>query len=115
MSEGKSHPSGAGDSSEQLITEAETLIHEAERGISHVSQMTEEFPSLLGGEDVAELLERLASADMMAQGMESKLDNVLNNLDALLSTLEAEEERAEQEEESDACTGKAKDNHAEDV
>ncbi|CAA7268046.1 unnamed protein product [Cyclocybe aegerita] len=115
MSEGKSHPSGPDDSPKQLITEAETAIHEAEREISHVSQLVEEYPLLLGGEDVAELLERLASADTMAQGMESKLDNVINDLDTLLSILGVEEERAKQEGESDASTSKAEDHHGEDA
>ena len=39
----------------------------------------------LGAEDIKELLSQLNSADSMAQGVESKLDNILENLDRLLT------------------------------
>lgn len=48
-------------------------------------------PSLFGDEDVAELLKQLSNADSMAQGMESKVDSVLQNLDELLALLGAQE------------------------
>jgi hypothetical protein len=41
--------------------------------------------------DVAELLQRLESADGMAKGLESRLDDILGNLDNLLVTLESSE------------------------
>jgi len=56
-----------------------------------ISELLAEDPSLLGGDDVAELLQRLSSADSMAQGMESKIDSVLHDLDELLALLGAEE------------------------
>ncbi|KAL0951888.1 hypothetical protein HGRIS_008545 [Hohenbuehelia grisea] len=40
--------------------------------------------------NIAELLARLESANGMAQGVESKLDGIIGNLDQLLSTLEAQ-------------------------
>ncbi|KAF9566904.1 hypothetical protein CPC08DRAFT_747084 [Agrocybe pediades] len=48
-------------------------------------------PNQLGGVDVAELLQRLTEANTMADSMESKIDNVLQNLDNLLSTLNGED------------------------
>lgn len=56
-----------------------------------ISELLAEDPSLLGGDDVAELLQRLSSADTMAQGMESKIDGVLQDLDELLALLDAKE------------------------
>ena len=56
-----------------------------------ISELLAEDPSLLGGDDVAELLQRLSSADSMAKGMEAKLDGVLQDLDELLALLGAEE------------------------
>ena len=40
--------------------------------------------------DVAELLRGIETADGMAQGVEKKLDEMLNNLDELLASLESE-------------------------
>lgn len=40
--------------------------------------------------DVAELLRGIETADGMAQGVEAKLDEMLNNLDQLLASLESE-------------------------
>ena len=51
-----------------------------------------EDPPLLEGEDVAELLQRLSSADCMAQGMEDKIDRVLQDLDEILLALSDAEE-----------------------
>jgi hypothetical protein len=42
-----------------------------------------------GETDVAELLRTIEAADGMAQGVESKLDNMLENLDNLLASLES--------------------------
>ena len=69
-----------------IVTEIESDL-----GQASISELLAEDPSLLGGDDVAELLQRLSSADSMAQGMESKIDSVLQNLDELLALLGAEE------------------------
>lgn len=45
--------------------------------------------SLEGDADVAELLSTIEAADGMAQGVESKLDNMLQNLDSFLASLES--------------------------
>jgi hypothetical protein len=42
-----------------------------------------------GDAHVAELLRTIEAADGMAQGVESKLDNMLENLDSLLASLES--------------------------
>ena len=63
-----------------------------------LSELLAEDPSLLGGDDVAELLQRLSSADSMAQGMEAKIDSVLQDLDELLALLGAEETPATSED-----------------
>lgn len=42
-----------------------------------------------GDTDVAELLRTIETADGMAQGVESKLDSMLENLDNLLVSLES--------------------------
>ena len=42
-----------------------------------------------GDADVAELLRRIDTAESMAQGVETKLDNMLENLDTLLASLES--------------------------
>ena len=48
-----------------------------------------------GGEaDIAELLVQLESVDGMAQGVENRLDNILENLDGLLASLESENGQA---------------------
>ncbi|KAK0481482.1 hypothetical protein IW261DRAFT_1470904 [Armillaria novae-zelandiae] len=47
---------------------------------------------------VSELIQRLESADGVAKGMESKLDDLLGNLDALLAVLEKNEPVQKQEE-----------------
>ena len=64
---------------------------ESDSAQASTSELLAEDPSLLGGEDVEELLQRLSSADNMAQGMEAKLDGVLKDLDGLLALLGAEE------------------------
>ncbi|KDR85577.1 hypothetical protein GALMADRAFT_234524 [Galerina marginata CBS 339.88] len=77
-------PKGTDSVDQDVITSTNDEILEVEAEMSAV--MTEN-PNLLGGEDVMELLERLTSADTMAQGMESKIDSVLENLDSLLALL----------------------------
>ncbi|KAK0466276.1 uncharacterized protein EV420DRAFT_1636860 [Desarmillaria tabescens] len=47
---------------------------------------------------IAELMQRLESADGVAKGMESKLDDLLGNLDTLLAVLEKNEPVEKQEE-----------------
>lgn len=64
---------------------------ESDLARTSISELHAEDPSLLGGDDVAELLQRLSSADNMAQGMEAKIDGVLQDLDELLALLGAEE------------------------
>ncbi|KAF8167498.1 hypothetical protein B0H34DRAFT_792216 [Crassisporium funariophilum] len=72
---------------EDALNAAQTNIHSIEEDINQMSKLLSGSPSLLGGDDVAELLHRLTSADSMAQGMESKLDGMLENLDQLLASL----------------------------
>lgn len=74
-------------------TNANENLKEIESDLAQtsISDLLAEDPSLLGGDDVAELLQRLSSADSMAQGMESKIDAVLQDLDELLALLGAEE------------------------
>ena len=71
--------------------EKEILQIESDLAQTSISEPLEGDPSLLGGDDVAELLQRLSSAETMAQGMESKIDSVLQDLDELLALLDAEE------------------------
>lgn len=71
----------------------ENKIHQVESDLAQtsISHLLAEDPSLLGGDDVAELLQRLSSANSMAPGLESKIDGVLQALDELLAFLGAEE------------------------
>lgn len=70
-----------------LISSENALI-DVEADLEKLSELATSNPTLLGGEDVAQLLERLSSAESMAEGMESKLDSVLQNLDNLLAILD---------------------------
>jgi hypothetical protein len=64
-------------------------------GMTNLSADIAQLSSLLsqepaeGDADVAELLRTIEAADGMAQGVESKLDNMLENLDSLLASLES--------------------------
>ncbi|KII93277.1 hypothetical protein PLICRDRAFT_35466 [Plicaturopsis crispa FD-325 SS-3] len=59
--------------------------------IAQLSALLSEDPPANGSEnEVAELLRRLNSAEGMAQGVESRLDEMLENLDNLLKTLDPE-------------------------
>jgi hypothetical protein len=60
-----------------------------EADIAQLSALLSEA-SAEGDADVAELLQRIDTADGMAQGVESKLDNMLENLDNLLASLESQ-------------------------
>ena len=59
-----------------------------EDDIAQLSALLSQEPSEGDDGDVAELLRQIEKADGMAQGVESKLDNVLQNLDNLLASLE---------------------------
>jgi len=74
-----------------VANEKEILQVESDLAQTSIPELLAEDPSLLGGDDVAELLQQLSNADSMAQGMESKLDSVLQNLDELLALLGVEE------------------------
>ena len=71
---------------EILISEHDLLDLEAD--LNEISPLLTENPDLLGGKDVAELLERLNNTDEIAQSMEDKLDAVLKNLDNILAILD---------------------------
>lgn len=73
------------------IIVAKILQIESDLTQTSISKLLAEDPTLLGGEDVAELLQRLSGADSMAQGMESRIDSVLQHLDEILALLGAEE------------------------
>ena len=74
-----------------VANEKEILQIESDLTQTSISKLLAEDPTLLGGEDVAELLQRLSGADSMAQGMESRIDSVLQHLDEILALLGAEE------------------------
>lgn len=57
-------------------------IHQLESDLAQISLLDQD-PSLLGGDDVAELLQRLSSAERVAQRVESRIDNVMQSLDEL--------------------------------
>lgn len=58
-----------------------------EEGILQLSSLLSQDP-LDADADVMELLRRIDAADGVAQGVESKLDNILDHLDHLLASLE---------------------------
>ena len=72
----------------ELLISSEHDLHELETDLTKISPLLTENPNLLGGEDVAELLERLNNTDEIAQSMEDKLDVVLKNLDNILAVLD---------------------------
>ncbi len=55
---------------------------------TEVLNTEDETLSMLGGEDVSDLLLRLSTAHDVAQEVEQKLDVVLENLDKLLGVLD---------------------------
>jgi len=72
----------------ELLISSEHDLLELEINLTRISPLLTENPDLLGGEDVAELLERLNNTDEIAQSMEDKLDVVLQNLDNILAVLD---------------------------
>lgn len=76
-----------------LIAASQDEIAELESDLSKLSELAQTNPSLLGGDDVAQLLERLSSAENVADGVESKLDSVLQNLDKLLAALDGADQQ----------------------
>ncbi len=75
----------------QTPQSSETSIIEIEQEIAQLSEFVTSDPALLGGEDVAQLLQRLTSAETMAEGMENRIDSVLQNLDSLLGLLDGDD------------------------
>lgn len=81
-------------------------LENVDQDIDKLKELLDENPTLLGAGDVSELLRQLAGADDMAQGLESKLDDVLNNLDNLLDVLDnAPKTEAEKESSSSESKG----------
>jgi hypothetical protein len=70
------------------LSASQTEIDELEADITEIAELAQTNPALLGGDDVAQLLERLSSAENVADGVESKLDTVLQNLDKLLALID---------------------------
>jgi len=88
---------------DNLIDSSEVDLVEIEQEIAQLSQFVSSDPALLGGEDVAELLQRLTNAETMAEGMENKINSVLQNLDDLLGLLD--HDSVANEEKSTAVAG----------
>jgi hypothetical protein len=72
----------------ELLISSEHDLLDLETDLTQISPLLTENPDLLGGKDVAELLERLNNTDEIAQSMEDKLDVVLKNLDNILAVLD---------------------------
>jgi hypothetical protein len=81
-------PNDPNSADEELLISSEHDFLEVETDLTQISALLTENPDLLGGEDIAELLERLNNTESMAQSMEDKLDVVLQNLDTLLTVLD---------------------------
>ncbi|KJA28637.1 hypothetical protein HYPSUDRAFT_197460 [Hypholoma sublateritium FD-334 SS-4] len=75
---------------DNFIKSSEMDLTEIEQEIAQLSEFVTSDPALLGGEDVAELLQRLTNAETMAEGMENRIDSVLQNLDSLLDLLDGD-------------------------
>lgn len=88
MSLNNSNTPNTTDLKNKLLNSTEVDLISVEEDVVQISQFVTDDPALLGGDDVAELLQRLTSAENMAEGMDSKLDNVLQNLDNLLALLD---------------------------
>ncbi|PPQ64314.1 hypothetical protein CVT26_002197 [Gymnopilus dilepis] len=80
---GNSEVNGTDNAPIEALRASEVEIEEIE------AQMVFTEGNLHEAEDVAELLEKLANADAVAEGMESKIDNILQDLDDLLSALDS--------------------------
>ncbi|KAF8963909.1 hypothetical protein BDZ97DRAFT_959188 [Flammula alnicola] len=81
-------PNGTDSLETDTFIASETKLLEIEANLTQISGLVTDDPSLLESEDVGELLQRLTDAENMAEGMESKLDSVLENLDHLLALLD---------------------------
>lgn len=75
------------NANQEAILQTDAAIAEVEKELSALT----EDDSMLGSTDITELLERLSNADNMARDMETKIDNVLENLDNLLDMLNSSE------------------------
>ncbi|KAF9486343.1 hypothetical protein BDN70DRAFT_869843 [Pholiota conissans] len=82
-----SNTSNDTDLKKELINSTEIDLISVEEDVVQLSGFVTDDLAMLGGDDVAELLQRLSSAEDMAEGMEGKLDNVLESLDNLLQLL----------------------------
>ncbi|TFK41973.1 hypothetical protein BDQ12DRAFT_719995 [Crucibulum laeve] len=81
-------PNGTADSSNSSTLESD---------IAQLTSLLSHDLDVSAGDDtdVAALLHRLTKADGMAQGVEGKLDDILGNLDRLLSSLEKDQANGE--------------------
>lgn len=84
-----------------------TALENLEVDVAQLSLLLAQEPTSEGDTEIAELLQRLESADGMARGVESRLDDILGNLDNMLASLEPSDkdsqvvvQRAPAEEES---------------
>ena len=75
------------DLKKELINSTEIDLISVEDDVVQLSGFVTDDLAMLGGDDVAELLQRLSNAEDMAEGMEGKLDKVLQSLDNLLQLL----------------------------
>jgi hypothetical protein len=65
-----------------------TALDSIEIDVAQLKQLLSQEPSAESETEIAELLQRLESVDGMARGVESRLDDVLGNLNDLLASLE---------------------------
>jgi hypothetical protein len=65
-----------------------TALENIENEVAQLTRLLAQEPTSEGETEIAELLQRLESADGMATGVESKLDSLLGNLDDMLASLE---------------------------
>jgi len=89
------------------------LLISSEDDFLDLETVLSENPDLLGGEDVAELLERLNNTDNIAQSMEDKLDVVLKDLDNILAVFDKGGAPQDDEVLKDGEVGPSKDSNQE--
>jgi hypothetical protein len=77
--------SSEGSLSAAELEQLEALVSQDLKALLQDDPQTDEI-------NYAQILQRLNSTDAMAKGVESKLDNILGNLDALLESLGSAEE-----------------------
>ena len=97
---------------EHLISFEDDFL-ELETDLTQISRLLSENPDLLGGEDVAELLERLNNTEDIAQSMEDKLDVVLKGLDNVLAVFDKDGAPQDGEALKDEEVGPSKDSNLE--